>query len=161
MSPEQIRYLLSQKIILIYFKPISIVKQYQGRVMMFLYSYILFVFFSFSGAHIVKKRYCLHFFYQKTRRTRARQKRNSPKNSLTGLLRHRTHLMLLRSILLRFFALWRCNIIWWVLLTYKKSAFNFEVLSRVTRIKWLLFHLSISQIWLAQPGPMRTRVARF
>ena len=27
-----------------------------------------------------------------------------------------------------------------------------EVLSRVTRIKWLLFLLSISQIWLARPG---------
>ena len=36
-----------------------------------------------------------------------------------------------------------------------------EVLSRVTRIKWLLFLLSISQVWFAQPGPMRTRVVRF
>ena len=30
----------------------------------------------------------------------------------------------------------------------------------MARIKWLLFLLSISQIWLAQPGPMRTQEFR-
>ena len=40
------------------------------------------------------------------------------------------------------------------------SILHKELLSRVTRIRWLFFLLSISQIWSAQPGPMRTQEIR-
>ena len=36
-----------------------------------------------------------------------------------------------------------------------------EVLSSMSIIKWLFFLLSNAQIWLAQPGPIRTRDVRF